>query len=58
MNTKDLLEGFAWQLHNAGIGIYRPTGVYTASEIGIVHKITPTAPDRCIILNSYRPQHR
>lgn len=53
--TRDLLEGVAWQLHNAGIGVYRPDGVYTTADIGIVHKNTPTSPDRCIILNSYTP---
>lgn len=53
--TSDLLEGIAWQLHHAGIGVYRPDGVYTAGETGIVMKTIPVAPDRVIILNTYTP---
>lgn len=53
--TSDLLEGFAWQLHNAGIGVYRPDGVYAATDIGIVLKVVPVAPDRVIVLNTYTP---
>lgn len=53
--TSDLLEGIAWQLHNAGIGVYRPDGVYAAGDIGIVLKVVPVAPDRVIVLNTYTP---
>ncbi len=53
--TSDLLEGIAWQLHNAGIGVYRPDGVYQAGDVGIVLKVVPVSPDRVIVLNSYTP---
>lgn len=53
--TGDLLEGIAWQLHNAGIGVYRPDGVYAAGDIGIVFKTVPVSPDRVIVLNTYSP---
>lgn len=53
--TGDLLEGIAWQIHNAGIGVYRPDGVYAATDIGIALKVVPVAPDRVIVLNSYTP---
>ena len=53
--TSDLLEGIAWQLHNAGIGVYRPDGVYQSTDIGIVMKNIPVSPDRVIILNTYTP---
>lgn len=53
--TADLLEGIAWQLHNAGIGTYRPDGVYQAGDIGIVLKVVPATPDRVIVLNTYTP---
>lgn len=54
-HTSDLLEGIAWQLHNAGIGVYRPDGIYAAGDIGIVLKVVPATPDRVIVLNAYTP---
>ena len=53
--TSELLEGIAWQLHAAGVGVYRPDGVYTASDVGIVLKVVPASPDRVIVLNAYTP---
>lgn len=53
--TRDLLEGIAWQLHNASVGVYRPDGVYAPGDVGIVLKVVPVAPDRVIVLNTYTP---
>lgn len=49
--TEDVLAGYATLLANAGLGVFNPTGVYTATQLGIFFKIMPDAPDRCIVLN-------
>lgn len=53
--TTDFLTGIAQQLHDAGIGTYRPTTSYLAGETAIVFMDMPTAPDRAIVLNAYSP---
>ncbi|GAU67684.1 hypothetical protein SSP35_05_02510 [Streptomyces sp. NBRC 110611] len=51
--TVDLLDGLARLLDSAGVGTYRPDGVYEASETAITIAATPPAPDRCICLSAY-----
>ncbi|RLK13326.1 hypothetical protein DER29_4344 [Micromonospora sp. M71_S20] len=51
--TSRLLAGLAEHLQAAGIGIYRASGVYQASEVGIVIRGIPTSPDRIITLAPY-----
>lgn len=51
--TSDLLAGLAQLLDGAGLGTYRPTGVYTAEETGITVAVVPDAPDRLICLTPY-----
>jgi hypothetical protein len=53
--TTDFLTGVAQQLHDAGIGTYRPDTPYLAGETAIVFKDMPTAPNRAIVLNTYSP---
>lgn len=49
----DLLTGIAQLLATASIGTWRATGVYTASETGIVLDNVPATPDRIITLSDY-----
>ncbi|MEV7441042.1 minor capsid protein [Streptomyces sp. NPDC091204] len=51
--TVDLLDGLARLLHSAGVGIYRPDGVYAAGETAITIAALPPAPDRVICLAAY-----
>lgn len=51
--TRDLVEGLAEHIAGAGIGVWRPNGVYTAAETAIVHRAIPPAPDRLITLALY-----
>jgi hypothetical protein len=51
--TVDLLDGLARLLHNAGVGIYRPDGVYDQAETAITIATAPPAPDRAIVLAAY-----
>ncbi|MFD6094577.1 minor capsid protein [Oerskovia sp. NPDC060338] len=52
--TSDLLTGLAEHLANAGIGLtWRPTGVYTAGETGILLQTVPPTPDRVVVLTPY-----
>ncbi|MEK2473821.1 minor capsid protein [Streptomyces noursei] len=51
--TVDLLDGLARLLHTAGIGTYRPDGVYGPDETAITIAATPPAPDRVICLSAY-----
>lgn len=51
--TSDLLDGLATLVAGAGLGTYRPTGVYTADETGITITVVPEAPDRLICLSPY-----
>lgn len=53
--TTDLLTGIAQQLHDAGIGTYRPDTPYLAGETAVVFKDMPTTPNRVIVLNTYSP---
>lgn len=51
--TSRLLTGLAEHLQAAGIGVWRASGVYQASEVGIVIRGIPTSPDRIITLAPY-----
>ena len=51
--TSRLIAGAAQHLDDLGIGVYRPTGAYTADEIGIFQRVIPPTPDRVITLATY-----
>lgn len=51
--TSRLITGLAEHLHAAGVGVWRPTGSYQASETAIVIRDIPTTPDRLITLAAY-----
>ena len=48
-----LLVGLATDLHNAGIGTWSTSGVYTVAQTGIVLGTVPQGPDRIITLTAY-----
>lgn len=48
-----LLAGLAQKLHNAGIGVWKPSGAYTAGETAITDQAIPPTPDRLITLTAY-----
>lgn len=50
--TRDLLTGLAQMIHDTGIGVYNPSGAYTAAQTGIIFKNVPTTPDRVIVLTA------
>jgi hypothetical protein len=49
----DLAVGFAELLAAAGAGTWNASGVYTASQTGIVLRTLPQSPDRVIVLSTY-----
>ncbi|MCF2531750.1 minor capsid protein [Yinghuangia soli] len=51
--TSQLLDGLAQHLHDRGLGVYRPNGVYLPGDIAIVVGTLPPTPDRVICLTSY-----
>lgn len=53
--TRDLLDGLAQLLADAGHGVYRPGGVYGPDEdiTAIGYGTRPEAPDRILWLNTY-----
>lgn len=51
--TTDLLTGLAQYLDNAGVGVWSPTGNFTAGDTAITHKVMPSAPDTVIVLSPY-----
>jgi hypothetical protein len=51
--TADLAHGLAGYLAAAGIGTYRPTGVYRDDETGIVIGAIPASPPRLVVLTVY-----
>lgn len=53
-----LYEAVAVVLHSAGAGVWKPSGVYTDAETGIVLKRMPQTPDAAIVLTIYdRDRH-
>ncbi|MEU4444897.1 minor capsid protein [Actinosynnema sp. NPDC050801] len=51
--TTRLAHGLAELLADAGVAVYRPTGVYRDDEVGIVVGIVPTAPPSVLVLTPY-----
>ncbi|MGW3511178.1 minor capsid protein [Streptomyces sp. NPDC000994] len=51
--TSDLLDGIARHLAAAGVGTYRPDGVYGPDETAITIATVPPTPDRIICLTDY-----
>lgn len=51
--TADLAHGLAEHLTAAGIGIYRPDGVYADDETGLMLGVVPAAPARVVVLTCY-----
>lgn len=51
--TAELAHGLAEHLAAAGVGMYRPTGVYRDDETGIVIAVVPAAPPRVVVLSCY-----
>lgn len=52
--TSDLMTGLAEHLAQAGLGLtWRPTGVYAATETGILLQTVPPTPDRVVVLAPY-----
>lgn len=51
--TADLLAGVATHLAAANVGVYKASGVYAASEVGIVFDVVPANPDRLVVLTAY-----
>lgn len=48
--TRDLLTGLAQMIADTGIGVFNPSGIYAATDTGIIFKNMPSKPDRCIVL--------
>jgi Bacteriophage minor capsid protein len=51
--TAELAHGLALLLAAAGVGVYRPTGVYQDDETGIVIAVVPAASLRVVVLSCY-----
>ncbi|MER7047729.1 minor capsid protein [Streptomyces jumonjinensis] len=51
--TSDLLAGLSQLIAAAGLGVYRPGGIYTDGETGIFHGVMPEGPDRAVFLSPY-----
>lgn len=49
----DLLTGLAAYLQTAGIGTWNTSGLYTATQTGIVLGTVPQTPDRIVTLTAY-----
>lgn len=48
-----LITGLAEHLAAAGIGVWRPTGTYLATEVAIIDRGIPSTPDQIITLTDY-----
>ncbi|MGH3586691.1 MAG: minor capsid protein [Pseudonocardia sp.] len=52
--TRQLVDGLAALLQEAGLGTYRPSGpAYGAGDTAIVAGVMPEAPDRVLLLTPY-----
>lgn len=51
--TTDLMTGVAEHLAAQGVGTWRPSGIYSASETGIIFRSVPQGPDRVVVLSPY-----
>jgi hypothetical protein len=52
--TTDLMTGVAQRLHAAGVGVWKPTGAYLDTEVGIVLGVPSQQPPSLIALAVYR----
>ncbi|MFH8792194.1 minor capsid protein [Streptomyces sp. NPDC017941] len=52
-HTSSIVSGLAELLANAGLGVYRPAGVYADDEVGIFLHRMPEAPDRAYAITPY-----
>ncbi|MCX5362877.1 minor capsid protein [Streptomyces sp. NBC_00124] len=50
---RDLVDGLARELAEAGVATYRPTGVYASTETAITDTAMPDQPDRAVVLTAY-----
>lgn len=50
---RDLVDGLARTLADAGVATYRPSGAYTAGETAITDTVLPDKPDRAVVLTAY-----
>ncbi|MFF7452097.1 MULTISPECIES: minor capsid protein [unclassified Streptomyces] len=55
-HTSSLLEGLAGLMESAGLGVYRPDGVYGDDEVGIYLHRLPEGPDKAFALTPYPVQ--
>ncbi|MBT2509895.1 hypothetical protein J7I98_29340 [Streptomyces sp. ISL-98] len=51
--TSDLLGGLATLVEGTGLAMYRPDGIYAATETGITFTVMPDEPDRVLCLTAY-----
>jgi hypothetical protein len=52
-HTSSILTGLAELLDSAGLGVYRPDGVYADDEVGIFLHRLPEAPDKAYAITPY-----
>jgi minor capsid protein len=52
-HTSSIITGLAELLASAGLGVYRPDGVYEDSETGIYLHRLPESPDKAYALTPY-----
>lgn len=52
-HTSSIVTGLAELLASAGLGVYRPDGVYEADETGIFLHRLPESPDRAYAITPY-----
>lgn len=52
-HTSQILTGLAELLAGAGLGVYRPDGVYEEGEVGIFLHRLPESPDKAYALTPY-----
>ncbi|MFF9284868.1 minor capsid protein [Streptomyces griseosporeus] len=50
---RDLVDGLARTLADAGVATYRTSGAYTAGETAITDTVMPSTPDRAVVLTAY-----
>lgn len=51
--TTSLMDGLASLIADAGLGVYKPDGLYATDETGVLFTVMPDEPDRVIVLTSY-----
>ncbi|WP_309029141.1 minor capsid protein [Streptomyces alfalfae] len=51
--TGDLLGGVAALMQSAGLAVFRPSGTYTPTELGITFGALPSTPNRAIAITAY-----